>query len=60
MFCAQCALLVCVCSMHCTVHRSLPRQVQGEGQLYCSKLHEKHTLKCGTKIIQTRKHRDQV
>jgi len=28
--------------------------------VYNSKEHEKHTLKCGTKVIQTRKYRDQV
>ena len=28
--------------------------------LYHSKEHEKHTLRCGTKVIQTRKYRDQV
>jgi len=28
--------------------------------IYDNKEHEKHTLKCGTKVIQTRKYRDQV
>ena len=28
--------------------------------LYHPKIHEKHTLKCGTKVIQTRKYRDQL
>ena len=27
---------------------------------YHSKIHEKHTLKCGTKVIQTRKYKDQM
>jgi len=37
---------------------SLPRH---PGNIfYNGKEHEKHTLKCGTKVIQTRKYRDQV
>ena len=37
---------------------SLPRQPAN--LLYHNKNHEKHTLRCGTKVIQTRKYRDQV
>jgi len=37
---------------------SLPKL--GVNTNYNSKEHEKHTLKCGTKVIQTRKYRDQV
>jgi len=37
---------------------SLPKLA--ENTVYNSKEHEKHTLKCGTKVIQTRKYRDQV
>jgi len=37
---------------------SLPKQ--SREVVYDNKEHEKHTLKCGTKVIQTRKYRDQV
>ena len=37
---------------------SLPRHPPD--LLYHNKSHEKHTLRCGTKVIQTRKYRDQL
>ena len=37
---------------------SLPRHPPS--LLYQSKEHERHTLRCGTKVIQTRRYRDQV